>query len=75
MGQSTCFKPGLNRDQAVTIKLSVSAACRRMTTDQILDLADHLHDIIRQRTVRTAALSAAAATGLRGQREDEGVRP
>ncbi len=49
VGQSSYKSAGLTQHQAKTFKLSVSAACRMMTADQILDLADHLHSIIRKR--------------------------
>ncbi len=49
MGQSSSQGFGLTQVQLKTFKLSVSAACRMMTADQILDLADHLHAIIRKR--------------------------
>ena len=49
MGQSSYQGVGLTQHQASTFKLSVSAACRMMTADQILDLADYLHTIIRKR--------------------------
>ena len=41
---------GLTDGQVKTFKLSVSAACRKMTADQILDTADLLHEIIRKRS-------------------------
>ena len=49
MGRSSYQGAGLTEEQAKTFKLSISAACRKMTADQILDLADHLHTIIRKR--------------------------
>ena len=49
MGQSSCTGSGLTQAQLKTFKLSVSAACRQMTADQILDIADHLHALIRKR--------------------------
>ena len=55
MGQACHCSQGLTRSQADTVKLSVSAACRKMSADQILDLADHLHDIIRKRGERYGA--------------------
>lgn len=55
MGRLSYEGLGLTFSQAETFKLSVSAACRRMTAEQILDLADFLHDIIRKRAVRTLA--------------------
>ena len=59
MGQSSCLELGLSQSQADVFKLSVSAACRRMTPDQILDLADHLHEIIRSRSSRHACHNVA----------------
>ena len=49
MGQSSYTGSCLTQGQVNTFKLSVSAACRRMSADQILDIADHLHAIIRKR--------------------------
>ena len=49
MGQSLHLGSNLTEDQVNTFKLSVSAACRRMSSDQILDIADLLHEIIRKR--------------------------
>ena len=49
MGQSSCQGSGLTPSQVKVFKLSVSAACRKMTADQVLDLADQLHEIIRKR--------------------------
>ena len=54
MGQSSHFGVGLSTSQAKSFRLTVSAACRRMTADQILDLADHLHDIMRKRSSQIA---------------------
>jgi hypothetical protein len=51
VGQSLGKGPCLTSRQVETVKLSISAACRRMTADQILDLADHLHAVIRERAV------------------------
>ena len=50
MGQSSSEVAGLSQVQFKTFKMSVSAACRRMTADQILDVADHLHAMIRRRS-------------------------
>jgi hypothetical protein len=49
MGQLSYLGAGFAENQLNNFKLSVSAACRKMTDDQILDLADQLHDIIRKR--------------------------
>ncbi len=50
MGQLFCHDSDLTSAQVKTFKLSVSAACRKMSADQILDIADQLHDIIRKRS-------------------------
>ena len=60
MGQSSYNGSGLTQLQAKTFKLSVSAACRKMTADQILDLADHLHMIIRRRGAGCGSAEVAA---------------
>ena len=31
------------------LKVYLEAACRRMSTEEVLDLADHLHELIRER--------------------------
>ncbi len=71
MGQSCRPDFSLTQGQIKLFKLSVSAACRKMTADQILEIADQLHDIIRRRggscgTVDVAAYdhSACADTAL-----------
>ena len=60
MGQSSYYGSGLTPGQVKTFKLSVSAACRKMTADQILDMADHLHAIIRKRGACCASVEVAA---------------
>ena len=60
MGCASFEIMGLTETQAETFKLGVSAACRKMTTDQILDLADHLHSVIRKRAAHNVASSRAA---------------
>ena len=76
MRQSSCFGLGLSQTQANIFKLNVSAACRRMTAAQILELADHLHAIIRKRSSgagsrETAMLEPPATANDADQR----VRP
>ena len=69
MGQFSHQGVGLRETQFKTFKLSVSAACRKMTGDQILDLADQLHEIIRKRGA--CCLSHADSTfGLQGDEDD-----
>ncbi len=60
MGQYSCNGSGLTHSQVKTLKLSVSAACRMMTADQILDIADHLHAIIRRRETCFGSAEVAA---------------
>ena len=59
VGQSSYHGPGLTQHQVKTFKLSESAACRIMTAGQILDLADHLHTIIRRRGACCTTLDVA----------------
>ena len=59
MSLTSCFGLGLSQSQLNIFKLSVSQACRRMTAKQILDVADHLHDIIRSRSATAGSLNAA----------------
>ena len=67
MRQSSSDVAGLSQDQFKTFITYVSAACRRMTADQILDVADHLHAMIRRRSAR--GRSAIAELGRRPSRE------
>ena len=57
--------PSLTPEEAATLNAEVFASARHMTNDQLLDLADGLHDILRARQAihRRAAehLSFAAA--------------
>ena len=64
MRQSSCFGVGLSQTQANIFKLSVSAACRRMTAAQILELADYLHAIIRKRSCGSGSLETAVLEPL-----------
>ena len=41
--------PELPRDEMAVLMAQVRAVTRRLSRDQILDLADELHDIIRER--------------------------
>ena len=63
MEPSSCNGVGLTQAQAKTFKLSVSAACRRMTADQILDIADQLHALIRKRGACCASTEVAVYDG------------
>ena len=64
MPVTSCFGLGLSPSQLQIFKLSVSCACRRMTANQILDVADQLHDIIRKRSSIAGSLDAAIHTGV-----------
>ena len=59
MSLSSCFGLGLSQGQLNIFKLCVSYACRKMTANQILELADHLHDLIRKRSAGAGSLNAA----------------
>jgi hypothetical protein len=72
MGQPSFSGPGLTPAQIKTFKLSVSAACRKMTADQILDIADQLHVLIRRRSAfwgstEVAVYERSATDGLQLQ--------
>lgn len=63
MGQISAFtvEPISNADAAI-LKQQVFLAARRMSNDQLLDLADALHDIIRARQVIRRTRGAEART-------------
>ena len=63
MGQSSYSGSGLTQAQLKTFKLSVSAACRRMTADQILEIADQLHALIRKRGACCSSTEIAVYDG------------
>ena len=63
MGQSSRTGSGLTQAQLKTFKLSVSAACRQMTADQILDIADQLHALIRKRGACCSSKDVAVYDG------------
>ena len=64
MTLTSCFGLGLSPSQLQIFKLSVSCACRKMTANQILDVADHLHEIIRTCSSTAGSLNAAVYTGV-----------
>ncbi len=73
MDMTSCFGFGLSPNQLQVFKLSVSCACRRMTANQILDVADHLHDVIRKRSSVGGSLNAAVYDGLAEPAGQEGT--
>lgn len=59
--------PNLSEAEMKALSDNVFAAARRMTNDQLLDLADGLHDVLRTRTAidrrRSAEPASFAAQG------------
>ena len=55
----------LSADEATDLKKQIFTAARRMSNDQVLDLADSLHDIIRARQAirRTHGIEPASFIG------------
>jgi hypothetical protein len=54
------FRPVEGLSTSERLRLYVEAACQRMSTEEVLDLADHLHDLIRERRSRGMAKRARA---------------
>ncbi len=52
LSRECSFRPIEGLSASERLKLYVEAACRRMSTEEVLDLADHLHELIRERRRR-----------------------
>jgi hypothetical protein len=59
--------PTLSEDEIEALSLQVFAAAKRMSNDQLLDLADGLHDILRTRQAITRRREAEPASFAAGR--------
>ncbi|OJU13497.1 MAG: hypothetical protein BGN86_05100 [Caulobacterales bacterium 68-7] len=64
MAQTASFQPELSESEFDELCTHVMAQARRMTRSQILDLADNLHELIRNRQAVERSFARRHAHGL-----------